>query len=298
MATSAVQAALARSRASLERGRGLEAVQPLQSLYRSGTLARDDEIAVRIAITEGYLLADDLGQATLTLGRAPESLKEPLPHATLSALWRLHGRLTFSKGDQSRAIALHTRALKFAELARDSRAIGLAHYELSLCYRQVGDAGILREHLAKAAAALHASGDKRHLALVHRLSGVLLGQAGRIEEAAMTFGQAERLATSIRADDVVASIAHNRANLGLITRRLDDAREHAERSVGPLRGHRQRTRTRRQPRHAGAGVRPARGPRQGRAHVEPRVAGPQPDQIQRDDGCGVRHPGPDPPDAW
>ena len=48
----------------------------------------------------------------------------------------------------------------------------------------------------------------------------------------MTFGQAERLATAIRADDVVASIAHNRANLGLITRRLDDAREHAERSVG------------------------------------------------------------------
>ena len=226
-----MQAALARSRAALERGRGLEAVQPLQPLYRSGTLARDDELTVRIAITEGYLLADDLGQATLTLGRAPESLKESVPPATLSALWRLHGRLTFSKGEQSRAIALHTRALKFAELARDSRAIGLAHYELSLCYRQVGDAGILREHLAKAASALHASGDKRHLALVHRLSGVLLGQAGRIEEAAMTFGQAERLATAIRAEDVLASIAHNRANLGLLTRRLDEAREHAERSV-------------------------------------------------------------------
>jgi DNA-binding NtrC family response regulator/tetratricopeptide (TPR) repeat protein len=226
-----VQAALARSRAALERGRGLEAVQPLQPLYRSGTLARDDELAVRIAIIEGYLLADDLGQAALTLGRAPESLKESLPHATLSALWRLHGRLTFSKGEQSRAIALHTRALKFAELARDSRAIGLAHYELSLCYRQVGDAGILREHLAKAASALHASGDKRHLALVHRLSGVLLGQSGRIEEAAMTFGQAERLATAIRAEDVLASIAHNRANLGLLTRHLDEARDHAERSV-------------------------------------------------------------------
>jgi hydrogenase-4 transcriptional activator len=231
VATSAVQAALSRSRAALERGRGLEGVQPLQPLYRSGTLARDDELAVRIAITEGYLLADDLGQAALTLGRSPESLKESVPHATLSALWRLHGRLTFSKGEQSRAIALHTRALKFAELARDSRAIGLAHYELSLCYRQVGDAGILREHLAKAASALHASGDKRHLALVHRLSGVLLGQAGRIEEAAMTFGQAERLATAIRAEDVLASIAHNRANLGLLTRRLDEAREHAERSV-------------------------------------------------------------------
>jgi DNA-binding NtrC family response regulator/tetratricopeptide (TPR) repeat protein len=228
---SGVQAALARARGALERGRALEAVQHLQALYRSGSLARDDESAVRIAITEGHLLADDLGQAAVTLGRSPDTLKDPPPPATLSTLWRLHGRLSFSRGDQSRAIANHTKALKFAELARDSRAIGLAHYELSLCYRQVGDAGIVREHLTKAAAALHASGDKRHLALVHRLSGVLLGQAGRIEDAAITFRQAERLATAIRADDVLASIAHNRANLGLITRHLDDARVHAERSV-------------------------------------------------------------------
>src|SRR5688572_31094152 len=33
-----------------------------------------------------------------------------------------------SRGEQSRAIALHARALKHAELAHESRAIGLAHY--------------------------------------------------------------------------------------------------------------------------------------------------------------------------
>ena len=186
---------------------------------------------MRTAITEGYIQADDLGAATTTLGRPPESLKEPLPDATLSALWRLHGRLTLAKGEQSRAIAHQTRALKFAELARDSRAIGLAHYELALCYREVGDVGILREHLAKAAPALHAAGDKRNLALVHRLSGVLLGQAGRLDEAALAFGQAERLATAIRAEDVLASAAHNRANLALISRQLDHAQTQAERSV-------------------------------------------------------------------
>ena len=49
VATSAVQAALARSRAALERGRGLEAVQPLQPLLPIGHAARDDELAVRIA---------------------------------------------------------------------------------------------------------------------------------------------------------------------------------------------------------------------------------------------------------
>ena len=71
--------------------------------------------------------------------------------ARLSTLWRLHGRLTFARGEQSRAIALHSRALKHAELAHDSRAIGLAHYELALCYKQVGDTGIVRDHLTEAA---------------------------------------------------------------------------------------------------------------------------------------------------
>jgi hypothetical protein len=51
----------------------------------------------------------------------------------------------------------NTRALKHAELAHDSRAIGLAHYELALCYKQVGDSGIVREHLTEAASALHAA---------------------------------------------------------------------------------------------------------------------------------------------
>ena len=78
--------------------------------------------------------------------------------ACLSTLWRLHGRITYAKGEQSRAIALHTRALKHAELAHDSRAIGLAHYELALCYKQVGDTGIVREHLTEAAATLHEIG--------------------------------------------------------------------------------------------------------------------------------------------
>jgi hydrogenase-4 transcriptional activator len=215
----------------LERGRGIEGVPALQSLHRSGSLTREDEWDVRAALADAYLQVDDLTQAAAALGRAPESLHDTLPDATLSTLWRLHGRLTFARGEQSRAIALHTRALRFAERARDSRAIGLAHYELAMCYRQVGDTGILREHLAKAAPALHAAGDKRNLALVHRLSGVLMGQSGRLEEAASAFGQAERLASQIRAEDVLASAAHNHANLALISRRLDDARTQAERSV-------------------------------------------------------------------
>ena len=231
MATSTVQAALARAASALERGRGAEAVQILLPYHRSGALPRDDELSVRARIAEAYLLQDDLTQATAALGRPPDVSKESLTDARLSTLWRLHGRLAFERSEQSRAIALHTRALKFAELARDSRLIGLAHYELAMCYKRVGDSAIVREHLTEAANALHAAGDKRHLALVHRLSGVLQGQEGRIQEATTALRLAERLATSIQADDVLAGTAHNQAILALMSHRLDEALALAERSV-------------------------------------------------------------------
>src|SRR5204863_2673605 len=117
--------------------------------------------------------------------------RDNLPPALLSALWRLHGRIAFARGEQSRAIALLGRALRQAELAHDSEAIGLAHYELGLCYKQVGDTAIVREHIAKAAPALHAAGNRRYLALVHSLSGTVLALCGRIEEACASSRQAE-----------------------------------------------------------------------------------------------------------
>ena len=139
--------------------------------------------------------------------------------------------MVFARGEQSRAIALHTRALKHAARAHDSRAIGLAHYDLALCYKQVGDSGIARDHLTEAASALHAAGDRRHLALVHSLSGVLLAQFGRSSEATGALRQAERLAQAVQADDVLAGIVHNQANIALMRHHHDDALALAERSV-------------------------------------------------------------------
>ena len=95
----------------------------------------------------------------------------------------MHGRLAAARGEPSRGIAFLTKALQSAERAHDSRAIGLAHFELGLCYRQVGDTAIVREHLTQAASALHAVGDRRHLAMVHSLSGITLAQEGRLDEA-------------------------------------------------------------------------------------------------------------------
>jgi tetratricopeptide (TPR) repeat protein len=231
VATTSVQSTLNRGQAALERGRGAEATHLLAPLLRSSSLTREDELAVRTALAEAWLLQDDLAQAAAALGRPPDSLREKISDAQLSGVWRLHGRLAFARGDQSRAIALHSRALKHAELAHESRAIGLAHYELALCYKQVGDSAIVREHLTEAASALHAAGDRRHLALVQSLSGVLLAQAGRLDEATAALRQGERLAAAIPAEDVLAGLVHNQANVALIRHQPQQALALAERAV-------------------------------------------------------------------
>ena len=231
MVTGTTQSILVRAVAALERGHGPEAAHLLAPLLRSGALSREDEASVRTALAEAWLLQDDLTRAAAALGRTPDSMREPDSDARLSTLWRLHGRITFARGEQSRAIALHSRALKHAELAHDSRAIGLAHYDLALCYKQVGDSRIVRDHLTQGASALHAAGDRRHLALVHRLSAVLLAQSGRCDEATSALRQGERLAMAVQADDVLAGIVHNQANVALMRHHHDQALALAERSV-------------------------------------------------------------------
>jgi DNA-binding NtrC family response regulator/tetratricopeptide (TPR) repeat protein len=223
---------MARATAALERGQASVAIDQLaELLHHTGSLTRVDELSLRAALAEAYLLRGDLAQAGTVIGRSPDSIREPIPPVVLSNLWRAHGRVAFARGEQSRAIALHSRALKQAETAHDSRAIGLAHFCLGQCYRQVGDMSIVREHIAEAAAALHAAGDRRHLAEVHSLSGTMLAQTGRYDEAAAAYRQAERLATALQADDVLAMVYGNQANVELIRHRYDQALALAERAV-------------------------------------------------------------------
>ncbi|CAN5508762.1 hypothetical protein BH23ACI1_BH23ACI1_04430 [soil metagenome] len=215
---------------ALERGHGADAATLLIRALRQPGLSRDQNVQMRCALTEAWLLEDDLRQAADALGPAPEG-RERLDPARLSDLWRMHGRLAVARGEPTRGIALLTKALKQAERAHDSRCIGLAHYELGLCYRQVGDTAIVREHISRAASALHAAGDRRCLAMVHSLSGILFAQDGRLEEAMSALRQGERLAVSVEADDVVATICGNQANVALMQHRHDQALALAERSV-------------------------------------------------------------------
>ncbi|HUK35752.1 MAG TPA: sigma 54-interacting transcriptional regulator [Vicinamibacterales bacterium] len=236
MPSSSVQALLARAATALERGHGADAVQMLAPVLRS-TLARDDELAVRATLAEAWLQQDDLDQAATALGRPPDTFRDAVAPVRLASLWRLHGRLASARGDQSRAIALHGRALKQAELAHEPRAIGLAHYELAQCYRQIGDTTIVREHISKAASALHAAGDKRHLALVHSLSSILLAQVGEYDEAMSALRQAERLGTLVHADDVLATVCGNQAGVMMLEHRYEQALALAERSVALQEAH-------------------------------------------------------------
>ncbi len=223
---------MARAASAMERGQASTAIDQLSPLLRvTASLTREDELAVRSALAEAYLLRGDLTEAGTVVGRAPDAIRDPVAPVILSNLWRAHGRVAFARGEQSRAIALHSRALKLAETAHDSRAIGLAHFCLGQCYRQVGDMSIVREHIGEAAAALHAAGDRRHLAQVHSLSATMLAQTGRYEEAATALRQAERLASALQADDVLATVYGNQANVALIRHRYEQALALAERAV-------------------------------------------------------------------
>jgi len=232
VANAALQPVIARANAALERGQAAATIELLSPLLRApSSLTREDELSVRVMLAESYLLQGDLAQAGTALGRSPDTLREQLPQVLHSNLWRLHGRVAFARGEQSRAIALHNRALKQAEIAHDSRAIGLAHFYLGQCYRQVGDMAIVREHIAEAAAALHAAGDRRHLAMVHSLSAVMLAQTGRYDEANAALRQAERMASMLQADDVLATVYGNQANVALIRHRYEQALALADRAV-------------------------------------------------------------------
>jgi hydrogenase-4 transcriptional activator len=215
---------------ALERGHGADAAGLFIRALRQPGLSRDEQVQVRCGLAEAWLLEDDLRQASEAVGAPPEG-RERLDPARLSDVWRVHGRLAVARGEPTRGIAFLTRALKQAERAHDARCIGLARYELALCYRQVGEAAIVREHLAQAASALHAAGDRRQLAMVHSLSGILFAQEGRLDEAMAALRQGERLAVAAEADDVVATICGNQANVALMQHRHEQALALAERSV-------------------------------------------------------------------
>src|SRR6478735_4269080 len=85
----ALHSTLTRATAALEKGRGKDAAHVLGPVLRKGGLTREDELSLRCALAEAWLLQDDLTQASSALGRPPDALREEIGDARLSALWRL-----------------------------------------------------------------------------------------------------------------------------------------------------------------------------------------------------------------
>ncbi|MDP6605868.1 MAG: sigma 54-interacting transcriptional regulator [Dehalococcoidia bacterium] len=232
MAVRQVQSILAKAHAELAQGRGTEVARTLARELARGSIRRKDELALRSALAEAWLLEGDTTKAAAALGEPPRPAdRDRLEPGLLSTLWRLHGRVAAALGEQSRAIGLLGRALTLADRGYDTRAIGLAHYELALCYTTLGNAATVLEHLSQAADALRAADDRRNLALVRSLIGVSMAQDDRFDEALEALEQAERIASSAQADDVVAIISGNQANVALMRHQHERALALAERSV-------------------------------------------------------------------
>ena len=66
---------------------------------------------------------------------------------------------------------------------------------------------------------------------MHSLSGISLAQLGRYDEAMAALRQAERLAAIVHADDVLATVCGNQANVMMLQHRYEQALALAERSV-------------------------------------------------------------------
>lgn len=183
----------------------------------------------RIMLAEAYILHGDLTRAAESLADLTDLHARQLTSHWPSALSRIRGRLAFYRGEQATAVAWLERAVALA--GTDDRSRGQAHFALAQAYRKVGDADVLREHVAEAAIALHRAGDRRTLALLHSFSATVLAQKGRISEADTAFDRAEGLARSAGATDVLAMVYGNQANLADLRDQLRQARVLAERTV-------------------------------------------------------------------
>ena len=210
----------------------------------------------------------------------------------------MHGRLAIARGEPSRGIAFLSKRSRQAERAHDSRAIGLAHYELGALLPP----GRRHRHRPRAhrAGRVRAARGRRPpaprdgpLAVAASRSRRKAGSTKRWRRCA----RRERLALMVRAGDVVATVCGNQANVAMMQHRHEQALALAERSVELQEEGGHAARSRHRARLARADLRAAGQPEARRAGAQPRARRPQPAAVHaRDDGRRLRHARADPPD--
>ena len=155
----------------------------------------------------------------------------------------------------------------------------------------------MREHITKAASALHAAGDRRHLALVHSLSGISLAQLGplRRSDGRAAAGRAARRRWSRPTTCSRPSAATRRTSRCCST--ATSRRSRSPSAASSLHeAHGSGPRPRGRARHARTDLRPPRRSRPRRRRAAPRARSAQPDSVSRDDRRRLRHAGADSPD--
>ena len=199
---------------------------------RSSTMTREDELAVRSTLAEAWLLQDDLDQAAAALGRPPTRSATRSRRAVsrrsgaCTDAWRRRAAISRARSRCTAARSSRRRS------AHDSRAIGLAHYELGQCYRQVGDMAIVREHITKAGV----GAARRRRSPPSRARALALRRVAGAARAATTkrWWRCARPSGSpslVHANDVLATVCGNQANVTMLQHRYEQALALAERSV-------------------------------------------------------------------
>ncbi len=178
----------------------------------------------------------ELTQAPRALGRSLTPFVRSSAPVILATLWRLHGRIAFGPrraiprdcAPGPRPEAGRNRSRLTRHRPRPLRASASA---TSRSATSASSASTSR----KPPPPCMPPATARHLALVHSMSGVMLAQAGRYDESMTALRHAERLATALGADDVLATVCGNQANVELFRHRYDQALLLAERAGQPAR---------------------------------------------------------------
>ena len=219
-------------------------------------LDRDEQTQVRCALAEAWLLQDDIRQATEALGATARGAGASRSGAAVRPLAAARPPRRRPRRAVARHRAFSPRRCKQAERAHDSRAIGLAHYELGLCYRQVGDTG--DRPRAPDAGGLGAA--RRRRPSSPRDGALAVGRdarAGRPPRRGDGGARAGRAAgaCSSKPATSLATVCGNQANVALMQHRHEQALALAERSVELQEQARHAARPRRRARLARADLR-------------------------------------------
>ena len=266
----------------------------LAPVFRSSTLTRDEDIAVRCMLRRGVAAS----------GRPRSGGERPGAHtghpARDGVAWTALGAMAVARPSRigpRRPVSSHRPSRSRAASRRSWRTTrgplaSLTTSSVSVIAR-LATSRSSGSTSARRRPRLHAAGDRRHLALVHSLSSISLAQLGRYDEAMTALRHAERLASIAEANDVLATVCGNQAGVMMLQHRYDQGLRAGGAQRRPPRGARLESWSRGLPGYAWPDPRSSRRPDPGSRCAPSRARRAKPHSIPRNHGRRLRHAGTD-----